>query len=53
MVTNLPMSFGELYHGGRSTDYQFGIAVLDLDKNGKGTGRLAPGRKIKFNESLK
>jgi hypothetical protein len=50
MVTNRPMSFGELYRGGRSTDYQFGIVVLDVDKNGKGTGSLAPVCKIKFNK---
>jgi hypothetical protein len=50
MVTNRPMSFGELYRGGRSTDYQFGIVVLDVDKNGKGTGKLAPVCKIKFNK---
>jgi hypothetical protein len=50
MVTNRPMSFGELYHGGRSTSYQFGIVVLNVDKNGKGTGILAPVCKIKFNK---
>ena len=50
MVTDRPMSIGELYHGGRSTDYQFGIVVLDVDKNGKGTGKLAPVCKIKFNK---
>jgi len=50
MVTNRPMSFGELYHSGRSTSYQFGIVVLDVDKNGKGTGKLAPVCKIKFNK---
>ena len=50
MVTNRPMSFGELYHGGRSTSYQFGIVVLNVDKNGKGTGTLAPVCKIKFNK---
>jgi hypothetical protein len=50
MVTNRPMSFGELYRGGRSTDYQFGIVVLDVDKNGKGTGTLAPVCKIRFNK---
>jgi hypothetical protein len=50
MVTNRPMSFGELYRGGRSTDYQFGIVVLDVDKNGKGKGTLAPVCKIKFNK---
>jgi hypothetical protein len=50
MVTNRPMSFGELYHGGRSTSYQFGIVVLDVDKYGKGTGSLAPVCKIRFNK---
>jgi hypothetical protein len=50
MVTNRRMSFGELYRSGRSTDYQFGIIVLDVDKNGKGTGKLAPVCKIKFNK---
>jgi hypothetical protein len=50
MVTNRPMAFGELYNGSRSTDYQFGIVVLDVDKNGKGTGKLAPVCKIKFNK---
>jgi hypothetical protein len=50
MVTDRPMSFGELYRGTRSTDYQFGIAVLDVDENGKGTGTLAPVCKIKFNK---
>jgi len=50
MVTNRPMAFGELYNGTRSTDYQFGIVVLDVDKDGKGTGKLAPVCKIKFNK---
>jgi hypothetical protein len=50
MVTNRPMSFGEVYRGNRSTDYQFGIVVLDVDKDGKGTGKLAPVCKIKFNK---
>ena len=50
MVTNRPMSFGELYNGTRSTDYQFGIVVLDVDKDGKGSGKLAPVCKIKFNK---
>ena len=50
MVTNRPMAFGEVYNQTRSTDYQFGIVVLDVDKNGKGTGQLAPVCKIKFNK---
>jgi hypothetical protein len=51
MVTNRPMSFGELYRGTRSTDYQFGIVVLNIDKDPKKTtGTLAPVCKIKFNK---
>ncbi len=50
MVTNRPIAFGELYNGTRSRDYQFGIVVLDVDKDGKGTGQLAPVCKIKFNK---
>jgi hypothetical protein len=48
MVTTRPMSFGELYRGGRSLDYQFRIVVLNVDKTGKGTGTLAPVCKIRF-----
>jgi hypothetical protein len=51
MVTNRPMSFGELYRGSRSTDYQFGILVLHIDKDGKATGTLAPICKIKFDKN--
>ena len=51
MVTNRPMSFGELYRGSRSTDYQFGIVVLHIDKDGKGSGTLAPACKIKFDKN--
>jgi hypothetical protein len=50
MVTNRPMSFGELYRGSRSTDYPFGILALNIDKDGKGTGTLAPACKIKFDK---
>jgi hypothetical protein len=50
VVTNRPMSFGEVYRSGRSTDYQFSIAVLDVDRNGKGSGKFAPVCKIKFNK---
>lgn len=50
LVTNRPISFPELYNGARSRDYQFGIVVLNVDKDGKGTGSFAPLCKIKFNK---
>jgi len=50
MATNRPISFGELYNGTRSTDYPFGIVVLNVDKDGKGSGSLAPMCKVKFNK---
>ncbi len=50
MVTNRPISFHELVNSNRSRDYQFGIVTLDVDKDGNGTGQLAPVCKIKFNK---
>jgi hypothetical protein len=50
MVTDRPMRFWEVYNSGRSTQYPFGIIVLNVDKTGKGTGTLAPICKIKFNK---
>jgi len=50
MVTDRPMRFWEVYNSGRSTQYPFGIIVLNVDKTGKGTGSLAPICKIKFNK---
>ena len=50
MVTDRPMRFWEVYNSGRSTQYPFGIIVLNVDSTGKGTGTLAPICKIKFNK---
>lgn len=50
MVTDRPISFGEAYNSTRSKDYPFGIVVLDVDKDGNGSGTLAPICKIKFNK---
>jgi hypothetical protein len=50
LATNRPISFPELYHATRSRDYQFGIVVLNVDKNGNGTGSFAPACKVKFNK---
>jgi len=51
LVTNRPIAFGELYNGTRSRDYPIGIVVLNVDKDGKGTGSFAPRCKVKFNKN--
>ena len=50
MATDRPITFPELWNGTRSRDYPIGIVVLDVDKNGKGTGSFAPACKVKFNK---
>lgn len=50
LATNRPISFPELYSGTRSRDYKFGIVMLDVDRDGKGTGSFAPLCKVKFNK---
>jgi hypothetical protein len=51
MATNRPLALGELYNGTRSLGYPVGIVVLDVDKNGKGTGSFAPLCKVGFDEN--
>src|SRR5271157_5606907 len=50
LATNRPISFSELYNATRSTSYKIGIVVLNVDKDGKGTGSFAPLCKVKFNK---
>lgn len=51
LATNRWLSFTELINGTRSKDYPIGIVVLDVDKDGKGTGSFAPLCKVKFNKA--
>lgn len=55
IVSNRPMSFWELRADSRSTDYQFMVAEIRLDKEGgkKGEGKLAEAVKIKYNPTTK
>jgi hypothetical protein len=55
LVSNRPMSFWELRANSRSTDYQFTVAEIRLDKEGglKGEGKLAEAVKVKYNEDTK
>jgi len=50
LATNRPITFTELYNSTRSTQYPIGIVVLNVDKDGKGTGSFAPACKVKFNK---
>jgi len=50
LATNRPISFPELYNATRSTQYKIGIVVLDVDKDGKGTGTFSPLCKVRFNK---
>jgi hypothetical protein len=50
LATNRRISFPELYNSTRSTNYKIGIVVLDVDKDGKGTGTFSPLCKVKFNK---
>jgi hypothetical protein len=51
LATNRWIPFTELINGTRSRDYPIGIVILDVDKDGKGTGSLSPLNKVKFNKN--
>ena len=42
MVTDRPMRFWEAYNSGRSTQYPFGIIVLNVDSSGKRNRNTGP-----------
>jgi len=50
IVTARIMSFGELYNGGRSTDYPFGFMQVTLNDKGEGTGQVMAAAKIRFDK---
>jgi len=55
IVSNRPMGYWELRGNTRSTDYQFMVTEIRLDKEGgtKGEGKLAQAVKIKYNPETK
>jgi hypothetical protein len=55
LATNRPMSFWELRANRRSTEYQFTLAEIRLDKDGgmKGEGKLAAAVKVTYNPDTK
>lgn len=50
LATNRPISLPELFNATRSTNYPIAIVVMDVDKDGKGTGTFSPACKVKFNK---
>jgi len=50
LVSNRPLGFLELRHGGRSVDYQFSVIELLLNEKGEGQGVAIGAAKIKFNK---
>jgi hypothetical protein len=50
MATNRPISFGELFNNTRSRDYPIGIVILNVDKDGNGSGLLSTACKVKFSK---
>lgn len=50
LVTARNLSFMELYHAGRSTDYPFSVVQLLVDKEGKGQGTVIMAARVKFND---
>jgi hypothetical protein len=53
IATDRPMSFWELSTRPRSADYEFTLAELRLNKDGKGEGKLAPAAKITWNKDTR
>jgi hypothetical protein len=50
LVTNRPIALAEMTNNTRSRNYPFAIVVLNVDKDGKGTGSFAPICTIRFNK---
>ena len=50
IVTARPMSFGEIYRGGRSVGYPFGYMQVKLPEKGIGTGQIMVAARLRFDK---
>jgi hypothetical protein len=50
IVTARIMPFVELYHGGRTTDYPFGLLQVKVNDKGEGSGQILVAAKIRFDK---
>lgn len=51
LATDRPVSFGEVYQQTQLGDFDVTLAILNLPKEGKGTGILSLGTELKWNEA--
>ena len=51
--TDRPMSFWEAANRPRSSDYEFLVGEIRIDKNGKGEGRLVPAASVEYDEDTR
>ena len=52
-ITDRPIQFFELRNGTRSSDYPLGMVILELDKDGKGEGKIIAAARASFNQDGK
>jgi hypothetical protein len=52
IATDRPISFWEARNQPRSIDYEFTLAEIRLDKDGKGEGKLVPAAKITYKKKI-
>jgi hypothetical protein len=50
LMTNRPIALAEMTNSTRSRNYPFSIVVLNIDKDGKGSGFFAPACTIRFDK---
>ncbi len=53
LASDRPMSFWEAAGRPRSSDYEFMLAEIRLDKEGKGEGKLVPAASVKWNQETR
>lgn len=53
LASDRPMSFWEAAGRPRSSDYEFMLAEIRLDKEGKGEGKLVPTASVKWNQETR
>ena len=53
VASDRPMSFWEAVNRPRSADYEFLAAQIQLDKNGKGEGKLVPAAAVSYEKDTK